>query len=189
MNRSIEYESLFNTVYRTYKTAFLRFAFTYVHDYTVAADLTADAFSDFWEKNLLCSEKEAASYILTSIKNKCLNHLKHQRVVDTASISLTEYQKWELHARINQLESCDPTDFFSNEIKQIINETLQSLPARTRQIFIMSRFDGKSYSEIATATNISVKGVEFHISKALKAFRISLKDYFPFFFLFFPFSH
>jgi len=189
MKKSIEHESLFNTVYRTYKPAFLRFAFTYVHDHAVAADLTADAFSDFWDKNLLISEKEAAAYILTSVKNKCLNHLKHRQVVNAASASLAEYEKWELHARINQLESCNPTDFFSNEIKQIIHETLQSLPTRTRHIFMMSRLEGKTYSEIAADTHISVKGVEFHINKALKAFRLSLKDYFSFLFLFFPFSH
>lgn len=36
-----------------------------------------------------------------------------------------------------------------------------------------------SNREIAETLNISVKGVEYHISKALKALRVALKDYLP----------
>lgn len=43
----------------------------------------------------------------------------------------------------------------------------------------MSRYEGKSYQTIAKETNLSVKSVEFHISKALAALRKELKDYLP----------
>ena len=46
----------------------------------------------------------------------------------------------------------------------------------------MSRYENKSIKEIADALNISVKGVDYHISKALKALRVSLKDYLYLFF-------
>lgn len=50
----------------------------------------------------------------------------------------------------------------------------------------MSRFGGHSVKEIAEATGLSVKGVEYHITKALKALRVALKDYLPlFYFLFY----
>lgn len=49
----------------------------------------------------------------------------------------------------------------------------------------MNRIDGKSYKEISEEMGLSVKGVDFHICKALKILRIKLKDYFPIFLFFY----
>ena len=68
---------------------------------------------------------------------------------------------------------------FSSEITRILEDTLASLPEQTRQIFIMSRYEGKNYQTIAKETNLSVKSIEFHISKALNLLRKELKDYLP----------
>ena len=45
------------------------------------------------------------------------------------------------------------------------------------RIFIMSRYENKTYPEIAAYFSLSVKSVEFHISKALKILKVKLKDY------------
>lgn len=79
-----------------------------------------------------------------------------------------------------------PNELFNAEAMEIVNRTLAKLPARTREIFIMSRMKNMSHKEIAAKLDITTKGVEFHISKALKELRISLKDYLPvFLYLFF----
>ena len=44
-------------------------------------------------------------------------------------------------------------------------------------MFILSRYDQLSNKEIASKLGISIKGVEFHISKALKLLRERLRDY------------
>ena len=54
-----------------------------------------------------------------------------------------------------------------------------SLEMSDEPVFIMSRFQDKSNKNIAEELNISVKGVEYHISKALRSLKISLKDYLP----------
>ena len=91
----------------------------------------------------------------------------------------------ELNIRISTLEACDPEEIFSHEIRTIIHNTLQSMPAQTRRIFEMSRFENKTVKEIAEETNITAKGVEYHITKALKVLRINLKDYLPLFYFLF----
>jgi RNA polymerase sigma-70 factor (ECF subfamily) len=63
------------------------------------------------------------------------------------------------------------------EIEQIINDTLEKLPPRCREIFILSRMEGKKNAEVASIFNISEKAVEAQITKALKVFKIALKDY------------
>ena len=58
------------------------------------------------------------------------------------------------------------------------------MPEKTRIAFIYDRLDGKSHKEIAEELGISVKGVEYHISRAVKMLRDNLKDYAPFLFFF-----
>ena len=47
------------------------------------------------------------------------------------------------------------------------------------EIFEAHRFGEKTYAEVARIFDMTDKGVEYHIRKALKALRVALKDYFP----------
>jgi RNA polymerase sigma-70 factor (ECF subfamily) len=51
------------------------------------------------------------------------------------------------------------------------------LPEKCREVFELSRFDGRKYSEIAEQLSISVKTVEAHMSKALGILKAELRDY------------
>ena len=50
-------------------------------------------------------------------------------------------------------------------------------PEKCREVFELSRFDGRKYSEIAEQLSISVKTVEAHMSKALGILKAELRDY------------
>lgn len=172
----------FNQLYEAYHPQFVRFANTYVRDYVVAEDVATEAIIYYWENRAdIEDEANVAAYILTVIKHKCLNYLRHIQICDEYSEHMQNYARWELNTRISSLEACEPNELFAVEIQEIVNRTLASLPAQTRKIFIQSRYENKSHKEIAEQCRISVKGVEFHINKALKALRISLKDYYPLF--------
>ncbi|MEG3123830.1 RNA polymerase sigma factor [Sphingomonas sp. GB1N7] len=45
---------------------------------------------------------------------------------------------------------------------------LESLGDRTREVFVLNRFEGMSYGEVAATLGISVSAVEKHIMKALR---------------------
>ena len=57
------------------------------------------------------------------------------------------------------------------ELQEQIDIILDSIPERSREIFLMSRNDGFKNREIAEQLNISIKVVERHIGRALKALR------------------
>ena len=57
-----------------------------------------------------------------------------------------------------------------------VGEAIEKLKPQTGSIFVMHRFDGLSYDEIATAKGISVKGVEWHIAQAMIAIRKARAD-------------
>lgn len=179
MESTVELKS-FNQLFTDYQGRFIRFANTYVRDIAVAEDFTIEALMYYWEnRHTLETDSNAPAYILTIIKNKCLNYLQHLQVRDEVSEFLQNHATWELNTRISSLEACDPKELFTIEAEEIVNKTLASLPKQTRQIFMMSRYENKSHKEIAENLGITTKGVEYHISKALKALHVNLKDYFP----------
>ena len=187
MNSFTDIQS-FNQLFNEYYERFIRFAQGYVKERETSEDFVSEAFTLFWEnrENLL-SDTKPQSYILTIVKNKCLNHLQHIQVRQRTENILCEHESWRLSLSINTLQACDPEFLFSEEMERIINETLQSLPKKTRQIFVLNRFEGLSYHEIAEKMNLSCKTIEYHISKALSELRLSLKDFYfltPFLFIF-----
>lgn len=175
----------FNKIYeRNYRRSFL-FTKSYVHDDMVAEDIVAEALVKYW-KLISSGETEVSdALLLTILKNKALDYLRHETVRQTALESLTELSRRELDFRISTLEACDPQEIFSAEIQTIIRQTLENLPEQSRRVFEMSRYENKTVKEIAEETGLTVKGVEYHITKSLKALRISLKDYLPLFYFFF----
>ena len=163
----------------SYKGRFISFANSYVQEFSVAEDFTMEAFMDYWEmREMLQPDSNVPAYILTLIKHKCLNHLKRKQLQEDVSQRLRTVAEWELNLQISSLEVCEPTELFTTEIKEIVNRTLQQLPEQTRRIFLMSRFENKTRKEIADELNMTSKGVEYHISKALAALRVNLKDYY-----------
>jgi len=170
----------FDSFFTKYYPRFVRFANSYVRNTDVAEDFTTEAFMAYWDnRDKLDADSNIEAYILTIIKNKCLNHLKQTERRNMIITDIGDYAQWELNLRISTLEACDPDEVFSEEIQRIVNETLAKLPKRTLDIFVLSRYKEKSHKEIAEIFGITPKGVEFHISKALSILRLNLKDYLP----------
>lgn len=48
---------------------------------------------------------------------------------------------------------------------------IRALPTRTRQVFLLHRFAGQNYGQIARKVGISVSAVEKHIAEALRRLR------------------
>ena len=168
----------FNKIFTNYREKFIRFSFSYVRDLSVAEDITSDSFMSYWEnRDTLPEDTNIPAYIITSIKNKSINYLEHLRIREEYSEKAKAHMEWELGLRISSLEACEPKELFAGEVQVLIDKTLDSLPEQTRSAFISNRFDEKTYQEIASDLSISIKGVEYHISRALKSLRKALKEY------------
>lgn len=172
---------LFNDLYAKYYKKTYHISLMYVRNDQVAEDIATDSFVKLWETMQKGNIEKPLILLLTIIKHKSLDFLKTQMNHKEKMMAMAEWQQRELSIRISTLEGCNPEDIFSVEIHSILSRTLKGLPQQTQNIFRMSRFEQKSGKEIAEALNISVKGVDYHIAKALKALRISLKDYLPLF--------
>ena len=65
------------------------------------------------------------------------------------------------------------------EIGELVEEAIDKLPEKTKDIFLMSRNRHQKNSEIAKKLDVTEKAVEYHIARALLLLRSELKDYLP----------
>ncbi len=108
------------------------------------------------------------------IKNECLDYFKHQKVKVSYQNNIQSER-----AALNQASLQDNPGLLliESELEVKVNQILDDLPPRCKQIFIKSRFEGLKYKEIAKEMNISIKTVEHQIAKALRLFRRELQEY------------
>jgi len=170
----------FNVLYSLYYKRSFMFVKSYVHDDMAAEDIASEALIKLWEKMKEKELPDPLPFLLTILKNQSLDYLKHQKIKQTVTDSLSDYYEQSLQIRISTLDACDPEEIFSDEIQNLIRKSLEALPEQTRIVFEKSRFENKSGKEIAQELGITQKGVEYHITKALKVFRSNLRDYLPF---------
>lgn len=139
---------------------------------THAEDIVHDIFTSLWEKReTLDVTISIKSYLFASVRNRCLNHLIHQRVHD-------EYQEAVLHK--GDVSGMLTWDYYvESELSEMIEKAIDKLPPQCRKIFILSRFEEKTAQEIGDDLSISPRTVEKHIEKALRLLRLELQDYLP----------
>ncbi len=170
-------DAAFEVVFSLYYPRLVFFAKEYVA-YEDAKNLVQDAFVTFWEKNPpVENEPQLQSYLYTVVKNNCLMRLRHEKIKENFGKE-TEL-KIQNQIYLSALEQIDTSIVAFHEIETIMEKTLAELPPRCREVFILSRLDGKKNKEVAEKLNISVKAVESQITKALKMFKITLKDFLP----------
>lgn len=176
----------FSKLYTTYYKSSFLFVKSFVRDDMACEDLVSDSLIQLWET----IKKETVQYpqalLLKILKNRALNYLKHLEVQETVHGVITTISNHDLYYRVSTLQACEPNELFSAEITAIVKKTLLSLPSQTRDIFEKSRYENLSVKEIAEEKKLTVKSIEYHITKATKALRIALKDYMPaFYFIFY----
>ena len=178
-------EPAFQEIFYQYYPGLLKFANSYLHDTYLAENIVQDAFVILWEKHAsLNIQSNIKAYLVTIVKNKCINYIEKLKNRIRLENNMHSIQVKEMNLSISTLASLNPETLFVEEIKSIIEHTISELPEQTREVFIMSRFQDINNEGIATKLNISVKGVEYHISKSIKILKNKLSDYLPLLFLF-----
>lgn len=170
----------FEDIYLSYFSKMKHFATEYVISDEDAENIVQDVFVELWEnKEMLNMHMNLIAYLFTTIKNKCLNHIRHKIVVQNTATKMQEEYLISLRMNLDSLETFDNKLFSDQDIEKIINRVLDSLPEKCRTIFFMSKIEGKKQKEIAQELNISINTVGTQIGIAYKKLRTELKDYLP----------
>ena len=170
----------FEEIYVSYFSRMKYFALEYVLSEEDAENIVQDVFTELWErKELLTYNINLVAFLFTSIKNRCIDHLRHRTVVQEAVDKIQEEYLMTLRVKLASLELFDQSLFSEQEIERIVTEIIDSLQDKCREIFIKSRVEGKKQKEIAAELNLSLKTVENQMNIAYKKIKAELKDYLP----------
>lgn len=157
-----------------------RFAKEYVLLEEDAENIVQDVFLQLWEKkDIIGMPVNMVAFLFTATKNKCLDYLKHKKVVLKATTALLEEQKMTMEMNLEALETFDQSVFADSEVETLLTNAINSLPEKCRIIFVKSRLEGKKHKEIAAELNISTHTIEAQMNIALKKIRSQLKNYLP----------
>lgn len=163
---------VFDYVFNYYYSSLCAFSRQYIPDRQVVEDHVQDFFVSLWiDASRLQIKSSLKSYLFTSIKNKCLDYQKHQKVTE-------KYKTFVLFSTNDENNSTDQY-FAETELRQIIQKSMDKLSPRCREIFEMSRFRSLSNQEISDQLSISKRTVELQISNSLKILRTELVEFLP----------
>lgn len=155
----------FNTLYKRYSNRLYRFALGYLKSEAEAEELVQEVFMKIWEKRSeLKEELSFKSFLFTISFNIIKKHFRTRSY-------MAEYLK----TGISEIPDMHTSQKISHDsLQQYIARLVDLLPQRRKEIFIKSRFEGKSIKEIAGELQISHKTVENQITDALRFIRNNL---------------
>jgi RNA polymerase sigma-70 factor (ECF subfamily) len=181
-NITKQFRDNFESIYSSYYPGMIRFAINYVGCKEEAENIVHDAFAEIWEarRGEFYKMNYLLAFLFTSIKNKCIDYLRHQIVVRETEDIIQEAFRLDMQLKFDSLESFNQDLFFTGEsVENMITQAINALPEKCRQIFIMNKLEGKKQKEIAQELNISINTIESQMAIAYKKLRESLKDYLP----------
>jgi RNA polymerase sigma-70 factor (ECF subfamily) len=139
----------------------LSFAIFLVGNREDSLEIVNDVYISLWQNRKSFSQiKAIKSYLFSSVKNRSINHIKKKKLEVTNLWPENEQSTFRADAAIEEKEH-------QTALENLMNE----LPPKCKQVFAMSRIDQLSYAEIAELLDISIKTVESQMGKALKLFR------------------
>lgn len=154
------------------------FARRVVGDDVVSQDMVQEVFVKLWEGRDRIESINLEAFLFRSVRNRCLDYLKHQKVELSRMQGITVASRYEELYRIDFIGN-EPYVLIEQELELEIEKTIQGLPDRCREVFILSRKHGLKNKEIAEALQISIKNVERHLHRALQSFRRNFSGVLP----------
>ncbi len=158
----------FSEIYKMYHPRLVRFACDFLPYREDAENLVHDCFLELWKNFDHIDEiNNINAYMFRLVRNRCLDHLKHlvhEKAYEAQAVT-------EFKAREGALELMSDSAVIADEMLALVRAEVGNLPKRCRQIFLMSRVDGLSHSEIADSLGLSVNTVGVQLGIALKRLR------------------
>ena len=164
------WDAVFETIYSQYYTGLCTYAHSFIPDADEAEEIVQGIILKMWEqKENLENIISLKSYLFRSVKNTCLNYIKHQK--------LEEKYREKAWVELKKIEADFIDPYHNTELEHHISEAIKGMAERWREVFEMSRFEGKKNKEISDYFDISIKAVEANITRALSILRKKVGEY------------
>jgi len=158
-------------IFRQYYGLLCSHAVRYVSSRAVAEDIVSDILFEFQSKEIYkLVTTSYRAYLFKSVRNRAYDYVKREMshgstVIENAMSVAGQHSE--------QPDSITQFD----ELHHLIERTINSMPLKRKQVYVMHRFESKKSREIAEEMNLSQRTIEAHIYMAIKQIQAALKEH------------
>jgi len=164
-------EAAFAEIYQRYYRILQNHIYKRLGDLEDTKDILQDLFTQIWKSRAQLPETTKFSgYLYIIVRNKVFNTLAHKKISSKYVASIQQFIGEENYI----------TDLIvrEKEFKAMIEQEIDALPEKMREVFRLSRDNGLSHKEIANQLSLSEYTVSNQITSALKVLRVKLGAFF-----------
>jgi len=157
----------FRRLYYLWEPTLSSFIFQITKSKELTAEIVQDVFLKIWmTRESLQEVKNFKAYLYVVSKNQAINALKK---------SIVELEKFKIFADNPHLYE-DEVDEKKEYQYSLIDEAIDQLPARQKEVFLLHRYERMTYQEIADRLGIGKESVKSHLSIGIKAVKAILQS-------------
>ena len=162
----------FSLLFQTYYTDLVLFCGNFIKDKDSCEDIVQSIFLKLWnDRKNIQIEISLKSYLLKAVRNSCLDEFRHIEIV----------RQYETEFGSSALDNYDTENYILySDLYAHLSRALEKIPDLYKEAFVLNRFEGLKYREIAEKLNVSERTVEVRVIKTLDLLRKQLKDFFIF---------
>lgn len=135
-----------------------------------AEEVAHDAFEKLLRLDGRTDIADLRRFFFTMANRMALDVLRRRQMQDRHTRGLLAVEVGE---RI--VENDPERVLIGRERLAAVQRALAGLPSKTRYVFLLHRFEGYTYAEIAKTIRLSRKSVEYHMNRALQAISVALE--------------
>ncbi|HEY0771845.1 MAG TPA: RNA polymerase sigma-70 factor [Sphingobacteriaceae bacterium] len=159
----------FEEIFKAYWKPLFTTAFSKLQDRAEAEEIVQNIFSALWEQREKVEIENLSAYLHRAVKNRILNSIRAK---------VTEQRYWDYYRNfIPSVQNSTENTVVFDDLQEGLQAAVNHLPEKSRRVFQLSRFEGRTNHEIAKLLKISEKSIEYHLTKSLRELRIYMKDY------------
>ena len=156
-------------LYKRYFQPLCSHAIKYVGSKSIAEDIVSEIFLQLYSKKAYLNiETSYRFYLYRAVRNNSFNYIQREfkKTESLEEMPNFDYSDLESPYSISRFE----------EMYQDVQNAVNKLPFDRRKIYLLNRFEGKKYAEIAEELHLSVKTIEVQLYRANKFIRSLLKE-------------
>jgi RNA polymerase sigma-70 factor (ECF subfamily) len=160
----------FDALYHRYRQPVYTNILKLVRQSETAEDILQEVFVGLWEnRQKIDTSKSVGGWLFVVSHNKALSVLK-KKVREAAVV------QWEADLPdASPVEDPIDEELYGLQLA-LIEEAVEHLPARKRDVFRRCRFDGQSAEEVAASTGISVASVNDYLKQSTRFIRAYIRS-------------
>lgn len=165
----------FDRLYHTYHQAVYANIFKMVSHAPCAEDILQEVFMSLWENRQQLDPDKVAGWLFVVSYNKAASYLQRKLKESTLLVADDE----SLTGNLSGNDAPDEALFQWR--LSAVEEAINHLPARKKEVFRLCRFEGKSHDEVAEQLGISELSVKDYLKQSTQFIRQYISSHYPHF--------